>query len=79
MDEDAFRGYFYDVDDRSLDAISENESVRELFEIGWFDPDIGTAERIDARDILADIFADYGYDFDEVFDWQAWWEALYGG
>ena len=44
-----------------------------LFENGYLNPDVSSDDRITAREVLSDYIADtYGYDFDDIFDWEAW-------
>ena len=47
-----------------------------LFNAGYFETEYSKEERSAIRDELSDYLMDaYGYDFDEIFDWEAWREA----
>lgn len=60
-------------------GITDDPVAQALFHEGFYNP--GTHEGVDKlaiRDTLADYLRDeYGLDFDDVFDWEAWRE-MYG-
>lgn len=58
------------------EAIFGDELLQQAFDIGWFDMDVGADYREAAREFVYEYLeTEYGIDFDEVFDWDAWREA----
>lgn len=56
----------------------DDEMLQQVFHVGWFDPDVGHEERMAARDwVESYILDEYGYEFDDWFDWDTWRE-MYG-
>ena len=57
------------------DAVDDS-MAQTPFNEGYFNPDLTTDERVAIREALDDYLQDvYGYDFSEIFDWEAWREA----
>ena len=66
---------FEDIGERN-EQIFQDEYLQQAFDIGWFDMDVSTEYREAAREFVVEWLHDeYGIDFDEVFDWDAWREA----
>lgn len=57
------------------DALNDPQ-LQNMFDLGWFDNEVSPEIREHARDWVADyVYDEYGFDFDEYFDWDAWREA----
>lgn len=66
---------FEDIGERN-EQIFQDELLQQAFDIGWFDMDVGSDYREAAREFVYEwLESEYGIDFDEVFDWDAWREA----
>lgn len=60
------------------DQIFDDRIAQALYDYGFFNFDISPDERQAIRENLYDYLMDeYGIDFDQVFDWEAW-RAAYG-
>jgi hypothetical protein len=47
-----------------------------MFDLAYFDQDVSHDVRENAREWLDEYLADeYGFDFDDWFDWEAWRDA----
>lgn len=58
------------------EAIFQDELLKQAFDIGWFNMDVDHRFREAAREFVVEwLDTEYGIDFDEVFDWEAWREA----
>lgn len=54
----------------------DDRYAQTLFNAGYFETDYSSDERSAIRDRLSEYLMDeYGVDFDDVFDWEAWREA----
>jgi len=54
----------------------DDRVAQALFNEAYFNFDISTPERVAIRETLDDyMMREYGVDFDDIFDWQAWREA----
>jgi hypothetical protein len=57
------------------DALNDS-MLQSMFDLAFFDQDASHDIRENARDWVDEYLADeYGFDFDEWFDWEAWREA----
>lgn len=60
---------------RLLRDDTDAKLFQQAFDVGWFDMDASKAYREAAREYVIDTLAEqYGVDFDEQFDWDAWRE-----
>lgn len=58
--------------------VLDDELLQQVFDVGWFNQDIGHDERMAAREWVESYIAEvYGFDFDDYFDWKSWRE-MYG-
>lgn len=66
---------FEDIGERN-ELIFQDDLLQQAFDLGWFDMDIDHEYREAAREFVYEYLeTEYGIDFDEVFDWDAWREA----
>lgn len=57
-------------------AVFNDGLLMEAFNVGWFNMDVDSQYRADAREFVIEYLDDvYGIDFDAAFDWDAWREA----
>jgi len=57
------------------DSLLNDDIFQQAFDVGWFSPDVDDAYRAAAREYVEDwLEQEYGVQFDEVFDWDAWRE-----
>lgn len=53
--------------------VVNDEMLQQVFNVGWFDPDVDSEYRVAAREWVHDyVESYYGFDFDAYFDWEAW-------
>lgn len=58
----------------------DDSFAQTLFDLGYFAPDLSYDERIIAQDYLNEwLENEYGLDFEESFDWEAYREAYAAG
>lgn len=66
---------FADLGNANQDVFND-ELVQQAFDIGWFNMDVGSDYREAAREFVVEwLHNEYGIEFDDVFDWDAWREA----
>lgn len=66
---------FEDIGNANENAFGD-ELLQQAFDIGWFDMNVSTEYREAAREYVVGWLRDeYGIEFDDVFDWDAWREA----
>jgi hypothetical protein len=54
----------------------DDPMMQSMFDLAYFDQDVSHDIRENAREWLDEYIADeYGFDFDDWFDWEAWREA----
>jgi hypothetical protein len=54
------------------DALHD-ELLQQVFDVGFFNMDVSTEDRIAARAYVVEALReDYGFEFDEYFDWRQW-------
>lgn len=54
----------------------DDRVAQALFNEGYFNFDIDSSDRMAIREALDDyMMSEYGVDFNEIFDWEAWREA----
>lgn len=57
------------------DALYDDPLFKQAFDIGYFNQDVDKDYRAAARDFVETwLEEEYGVEFDEVFDWDAWRE-----
>ena len=57
------------------DALND-PMLQSMFDLGYFDHDVSSDVRANAREWLDEyIMEEYGFDFDQFFDWEAWRDA----
>jgi hypothetical protein len=57
------------------DSLLGDELFQQAFDIGWFSPDVDHSYREAAREYVVEwLDQEYGVEFDDVFDWDAWRE-----
>lgn len=61
---------------RENQNVFEDELLQQAFDLGWFDMNVSSGYREAAREFVVEwLDSEYGVQFDDVFDWQAWREA----
>lgn len=66
---------FEDIGSRNAN-IFDDDLLQAAFDIGWFDMNVSSDYREAAREFVYEwLDQEYGIDFDDVFDWDAWREA----
>lgn len=59
------------------DVLQDN-MLQQVFHVGFFDTDVDHENRMAAREWVKEYVSEqYGFEFDEYFDWETWRE-LYG-
>jgi hypothetical protein len=57
------------------DALDDG-MLQSMFDLGYFTPDADHDDIVNARNWVDDYLMDeYGWDFDDYFDWDAWRDA----
>lgn len=66
---------FSDLGDAN-EAVFDDPLLQQAFDIGWFDMNVSGEYRESAREFVVEwLSSQYGIEFDDVFDWDAWREA----
>lgn len=66
---------FEDIGERN-EQIFNDELLQQAFDVGWFDMNVSSEYREAAREFVIEwLDSEYGIEFDDVFDWDAWREA----
>jgi hypothetical protein len=70
-----FEMTLYESMAHDTDALNDG-MLQSMFDLAYFDQDVSHDVRENAREWLDEYLADeYGFDFDDWFDWEAWREA----